>query len=142
MSLSPIRSITLILVLLAAACGPTPTEPSHFAAFSQTDLRLGTGAEATSGNLLTVHYTLWLYSATANSNKGPQLETSAGGDPFTFELGSGTTIRGWDTGLVGMRVGGLRRLVLPPSEAYGPTRNNRVPPDSTLVFEIELLAVE
>ena len=143
MLLPTFRSIALALVMLAAvACGPTPTEPSHYAEFGQTDLRLGTGTEAASGTVVAVHYTLWLYDAIANDNKGPQIETSRGGDPFTFELGSGEVIRGWDAGLVGMRVGGLRRLVIPPSQAYGPTRNGVVPPDATLVFEIELLGVE
>jgi FKBP-type peptidyl-prolyl cis-trans isomerase FkpA len=143
MSLPTLRSIALSLVTLAAvACGPTPTEPSHFAEFTQTDLRLGTGDEAVAGRDVTVHYTLWLYNATATSNKGPQIETSLGDEPFTFELGIGQVIRGWDTGLVGMRVGGLRRLIIPPSQAYGPARSGQIPPDATLLFEIELLAVE
>ena len=140
---SLLRSLAIAACVLgAAACGPTPTEPSHFSEFTQTDLRLGTGTEAATGSRLTVHYTVWLFNAGATNNKGPQLETSVAGEPFSFLLGSGETIAGWDAGLVGMRVGGLRQLVLPPSQAYGRTRNDRVPPDATLLFEIELLAVE
>lgn len=134
----------LLLLSLAAAsvsCGESPTSPSHFAAFEQTDLRAGTGAEAASNTKLTVHYTLWLYNATAAGNKGPQVESSVGATPFSFVLGAGDVIDGWERGLAGMRVGGLRRLVVPPSLGYGDTRNGAIPGNATLLFEIELLDV-
>ena len=135
-------SSAAVLLVASAACGPAPTQPSHFSAFQQTDLRLGTGTEAAAGNTLSVDYTLWLYNATAPDNKGPLLDSSLGTEPFSFVLGRGDTIRGWDQGLVGMRAGGLRRLVIPPSLAYGRSRSGLVPPNATLVFEVELLTVE
>lgn len=131
----------VFLSVLAAACGESPTSPSHFAAFSQTDLREGTGAEAVANSEVTVHYTLWLYSASAAGNKGPQVESSVGQEPFSFVLGASNVIQGWERGVVGMRVGGLRRLVVPPSLGYGDTRNDAIPPNATLLFEIELLDV-
>src|SRR5512134_1363111 len=102
-----------------AGCTDSATAPSDFAPFSQTDVRVGTGAEAVSGAVLEVHYTGWLYDGTKAENKGLQFDSSAGGDPLSFTLGAGRVISGWDQGLVGMRAGGLRRLVIPPSLAYG-----------------------
>jgi FKBP-type peptidyl-prolyl cis-trans isomerase FkpA len=142
-----VRSASLRVVfalgacVIAAGCGETPTEPSHFASFSQTDLLLGTGDTAATSNRLSVHYTLWLYSTSATNNKGVQIETSAGLDPFAFVLGGNDVIDGWNQGLVGMRVGGLRRLVVPPSLGYGQSRNGIIPPNATLLFEIELMSV-
>lgn len=123
------------------ACGSSPTEPSS-APFSQTDLRGGTGTEAAAGKVLTVHYTGWLYDASKPDGKGVQFETSVGVSPFSFTLGFGGVIAGWDQGLPGMKIGGLRRLVIPPSLAYGPVRNGPIPANATLVFEIELLDVQ
>jgi FKBP-type peptidyl-prolyl cis-trans isomerase FkpA len=124
-----------------AGCGGTSTGPSSTAPFSQVDLRVGTGAEAASGNSLTVNYTGWLYDPTRADLKGLQFDTSLGKDPFTFSLGSSQVIQGWDRGLVGMKVGGIRKLVIPPSLGYGGTRNNSIPPYATLVFEVELLDI-
>lgn len=136
------RLFTLIVISAAlAGCKATPTAPST-AAFSQADLRVGTGAEATSGKAITVHYTGWLYDGSKADSKGLQFETSAGRTPFSFTLGAGQVIAGWDQGLVGMKVGGSRRLVIPPSLAYGPARNGPIPPNASLVFEVELIAVE
>jgi FKBP-type peptidyl-prolyl cis-trans isomerase FkpA len=126
----------------AVGCDDAPTAPTHFAAFNQIDLSVGTGAEAASGRVLTVHYTGWLYNEEEEDNKGAQFDSSRGGGPLAFQLGAGQVISGWDRGLTGMRVGGLRRLVIPPSLAYGDTRNGPIPPNATLVFDIELLAVE
>lgn len=138
--------IAIIIALVAAACGggddSTPTSPSPNVPYSQTDLRVGTGAEAVAGRRVTLHYTGWLYDANAAENKGRRFETSVGGAPFQpFTLGTGFVIRGWDQGLVGMRVGGLRRLVIPPALAYGPSGQGQIPPNATLIFEIELLEV-
>ena len=138
---STLPTIVLILSALIAGCGETPTTPSQFAAFSQTDLRVGTGTEATSSNRVTVDYTLWLYDATATGNRGIQIESSVGGTPFTFVLGSSDVIQGWNRGVAGMRVGGIRRLVIPPSLAYGQNRKGIIPQNATLVFDIELLDV-
>ena len=133
------------LMALSAAsvgCTSSSTSPSNSPAFSQTDVRAGTGTAAANGKALTVNYTGWLYDASKSDLKGLQFDSSVGKTPFTFTLGAGQVIAGWDQGLVGMQVGGLRRLVIPPSLAYGATRFGSIPPNATLVFEIELLAVQ
>ena len=81
-------------------------------------------------------------AATKPDLKGLQIDTSVGGTPFTFTLGIGQVIAGWDQGLPGMKVGGTRRLVIPSSLAYGSVRSGPVPPFATLVFEIDLLNVQ
>jgi FKBP-type peptidyl-prolyl cis-trans isomerase FkpA len=132
----------LLLAALVAGCGDSPAAPSAAPAFSQTDLRLGTGADAAAGKALSVHYTGWLYDASKTDHKGLQFETSVGGDPLAFTLGAGQVIRGWDQGLIGMKVGGLRQLVIPSSLAYGGARNGPIPPFATLIFEIDLVDVQ
>jgi FKBP-type peptidyl-prolyl cis-trans isomerase len=126
----------------AAGCDTGSTGPSSTASFSQVDLRLGDGTEAVAGKTLTVQYTGWLYDPTRADLKGLQFDTSAGSAGFPFVLGTRAVIAGWDQGLVGMKVGGIRRLVIPPSLAYGNVRNRSIPPSSTLIFEIELLDVK
>jgi FKBP-type peptidyl-prolyl cis-trans isomerase len=109
------------------------------------DLRPGMGDLARSGMQLLVHYTGWLYAPDALGYRGRKFDSSRDrGQPFTFTLGEGRVIKGWEVGLVGMQVGGLRRLVIPPELAYGSRNigNGLIPPDSTLVFEVELLGVE
>lgn len=131
------------LSLAWAGCtASAPTEPSGTAPFSSTDLRPGTGTAAGVNQFVIVHYTGWLYDATKPDQKGLQFDSSTGREPFRFLLGSGGVILGWDVGLLEMREGGLRRLVIPPSLAYGDRRNGVVPPHATLVFEVELLDVE
>jgi len=111
--------------------------------YSQIDLRVGTGTEATAGRTITVNYTGWLYAAGAADNKGTQFDSSVGRAPFSFVLGRGQVIAGWDQGVAGMRVGGQRRLVIPPSLAYGSAGSPPViPPNATLVFDVELLTVQ
>jgi len=127
--------------VLTAGCSDSPTVPSNSAPYSQTDLRVGTGGDAVSGKVLTVQYTGWFFNDSRPDDKGPVFDSSAGGDPFIFTLGVGGVIEGWDRGLAGMRVGGLRRLVIPPSLAYGRFRNNSIPPNATLLFEVELIEV-
>jgi FKBP-type peptidyl-prolyl cis-trans isomerase FkpA len=133
---------TTIAAVSVAGCTETPTAPSNFAPFTVTDLRVGTGGDAVNGKLLTVNYTGWLYNTSRTDNKGAIFDTTAGADPFTFQLGAQGVIQGWDQGLAGMRVGGLRRLVIPPSLAYGAARNGVIPPNATLLFEVELVEVE
>ncbi|MDH4258913.1 MAG: FKBP-type peptidyl-prolyl cis-trans isomerase [Gammaproteobacteria bacterium] len=110
-----------------------------------TDLALGIGDEALPGMVCVVHYTGWLYDRKAQDQRGHEFDDShKRGRPFSFPLGGRHVIKGWDLGVVGMRVGGLRRLVIPPALAYGDRNvgNGAIPPGSTLLFEIELLAVE
>lgn len=137
--------IVLLISSLAGACGDDAgTSPSSTSspAYSQTDLRVGTGVEAVAGRAATVHYTLWLYDAGRAENKGSQIESSVGAQPFTFVVGARQVIAGWDQGVPGMRVGGQRRLVLPANLAYGSSGSGRIPPNAPLVFDIELLAVQ
>lgn len=141
-SLMSIRfACVALLALLSGACGGSASSPSSAStpAYSQTDLVVGTGATATSGRTVTVSYTGWLYDASKSDFKGTQFDSSAN---FTFVLGAGRVIAGWDQGVVGMRVGGQRRLIIPPSLAYGSqSPSNAIPPNSTLVFDITLLNV-
>jgi FKBP-type peptidyl-prolyl cis-trans isomerase len=132
--------MVLAVAVAAAGCDGTPTQPAP--AFAQTDLRLGSGDEAASGDTLTVHYTGWLYDGTKPDQKGLQFETNVGGTPFVFVLGVGQVIAGWEQGLPGIQAGGIRRLVIPPALAYGTIRRGTIPPNSTLIFEIEVTAIE
>jgi peptidylprolyl isomerase/FKBP-type peptidyl-prolyl cis-trans isomerase FkpA len=99
------------------------------------DLTVGDGTEAVSGKSVEVHYTGWL-------TDGKQFDSSVGRSPFSFRLGGGQVIQGWDRGVVGMKVGGKRRLTIPPELGYG-SRGfpGAIPPNSVLVFEVELLGV-
>lgn len=133
--------LAVALPLAASGCTDPPAGPSSFAAFSQTDLRLGTGPAITGGGIAVVHYTGWLYDPTAADRRGAQFDSSIGSSPFAFIVGQGQVIAGWDLGLVGMQAGGVRELVIPPSLAYGATRNRVIPPNATLVFQIELVRI-
>jgi FKBP-type peptidyl-prolyl cis-trans isomerase len=131
-------------LLIASGCGgsdstssPSPSQPRG--EFAQTDLRAGTGTPAATGRLLTVAYTGWIFDPTRPENKGTQFDS---GSAFQFTLGSGQVIRGWDQGVVGMRVGGQRRLTIPPELAYGSAGRGPIPPNATLVFDIDLLNVQ
>jgi FKBP-type peptidyl-prolyl cis-trans isomerase FkpA len=102
------------------------------------DVVVGTGAEATTGKQATVHYTGWLRS------NGQKFDSSKDhGQPFTFTLGAGNVIQGWDKGVAGMKVGGTRILVIPPELGYGATgAGSAIPPNAVLVFQVELLDVK
>lgn len=101
------------------------------------ELKAGTGDEATTGKSVDVHYTGWL-------TNGTKFDSSVDrGQPFSFPLGAGRVIKGWDQGVAGMKVGGKRKLTIPPELGYGARGAGAViPPDATLVFEVELLAVK
>jgi FKBP-type peptidyl-prolyl cis-trans isomerase FkpA len=134
-----------VLLLSAAGCGssnspsaPSSTQPR--AEFTQTDLRVGTGTAASNGRALTVSYTGWLFDPARPDQKGTQFDSSTS---FPFTLGVGGVIRGWDIGVVGMRVGGQRRLIIPPELGYGSAGSPpRIPGNASLVFDIELLNVQ
>ena len=110
--------------------------------YTQTDLQEGTGAMVSSGQTATVNYTGWLYSDAAPDNKGTKFDSSIGREPFAFRLGAGQVIRGWDQGVQGMKVGGRRRLVIPPHLGYGDRgAGGVIKPGETLIFVVDLLAV-
>ena len=106
-----------------------------------TDTTVGTGAEATPGHKVSVHYTGWLYN---NGQKGAKFDSSLDrGQPFSFTLGAKQVIRGWDEGVSGMKVGGKRTLIIPPDLAYGQRgAGGVIPPNATLTFDVELLQVD
>jgi FKBP-type peptidyl-prolyl cis-trans isomerase len=109
----------------------------------KTDVKVGTGAEATAGHQVSVHYTGWLYDAAAPGHKGSKFDSSRDrGTPFNFPLGAGRVIKGWDQGVQGMKVGGQRTLVIPANLGYGPRgAGGVIPPNATLLFDVELLGV-
>lgn len=109
----------------------------------KTDTKVGTGAEAVAGHEVTVHYTGWLYDEKAPGHKGSKFDSSRDrGEPFTFDLGAGMVIKGWDQGVAGMKVGGQRTLIIPPDLGYGARgAGGVIPPNATLVFDVELLGV-
>ena len=130
-----------VLALGLAACAESPTGPSSGAPYSQVDLRLGTGADAVTGKNVVVNYTGWLYDPSKTDGKGLQFDSSVGQTPLSFTLGTGSVIEGFDRGVTGMKVGGARRVIIPPSLGYGPSRNNSIPPYATLVFDVELVEI-
>ncbi len=108
------------------------------------DTKLGTGAEASPGQHITVHYTGWLFDTAAPENKGHKFDSSRDrAEPFSFMLGAGHVIGGWDQGFAGMKVGGQRTLIIPPELGYGARgAGGVILPNATLLFEVELLGVE
>ena len=144
--MTPLRRHLAIVSLMwlgmaLTGCLDNPTAPTDSPPFTITDLQIGTGAEAVSGSVLTVDYTGWLYDPAMPDNKGQRFDMSTGG-AFSFSLGAGDVIAGWDQGLLGMRVGGSRRLVIPPDLAYGERgAAGIIPPFATLVFDVELVGV-
>jgi FKBP-type peptidyl-prolyl cis-trans isomerase len=140
-------SAFILLLLSCAGCGgsdsPTaPTlPPTSSGTYSQTDLVVGTGAVANNGNRVSVAYTGWLYDTSKPNGKGNQFDSSTA---FPFTLGAGQVIRGWDQGVPGMRVGGQRRLIIPPELAYGSSTPDptRIPANATLLFDITLNLVQ
>jgi FKBP-type peptidyl-prolyl cis-trans isomerase len=143
------RRILPWLALLAFAFGcsssSTPTSPTlpptSSGPYSQTDLVVGFGATATNGSRVTVAYTGWLYDTSKPNGKGNQFDSRTA---FPFTLGVGQVIRGWDQGVLNMRVGGQRRLIIPPELAYGtgtPDASS-IPANATLLFDVTLNSVQ
>ncbi|MDP1636074.1 MAG: FKBP-type peptidyl-prolyl cis-trans isomerase [Gallionellaceae bacterium] len=123
---------------------PAKVEAAVISELIKTDNKLGSGTEAVAGKFVTVHYTGWLYDQNAASYKGKKFDSSFDHNkPFVFPLGSGRVIKGWDQGVEGMKVGGQRTLIIPPSLGYGERgAGNVIPPNATLVFDVELLNVK
>ena len=116
---------------------------SGITSLQKQDVTPGTGAEATKDQMVRVHYTGWLYDASAADKRGTKFDSSKDrGEPFEFRLGAGEVIQGWDEGVAGMKVGGTRVLTIPPALGYGARgAGGVIPPNATLLFEVELLGV-
>lgn len=140
------RSLMLALsVALLAACTPAGPPPGgSVAELQRIDRQAGTGNTATGGSDVTVHYTGWLYDENAPEKRGAKFDSSVDrGQPFTFLLGAGQVIRGWDDGVAGMKVGGKRTLLIPSEYGYGRKgAGGVIPPNASLVFDVELLDVK
>ncbi len=133
----------LMLSLLAACTPPGPPPGGSIAEFQKLDTVAGDGAEAVAGHDVTVHYSGWLYDENAADKHGRKFDSSLDrGEPFTVPLGAGKVIRGWDEGVAGMKVGGRRRITIPPTLGYGKRGYPPViAPDETLVFVVDLVGV-
>ena len=108
----------------------------------KTDNVVGNGAEAVNGKVVVVHYTGWLYDAKSVKPRGQQFDSSLGRGPFSFPLGAGRVIKGWDQGVLGMKVGGKRTLIIPADLGYGAAgAGGVIPPNASLIFDVELLEV-
>jgi FKBP-type peptidyl-prolyl cis-trans isomerase len=137
------RSWFLVSLVLVAGCSGD-TERGGVTELIRQDGRVGTGTEAVAGRSVTVHYTGWLYDATRADHKGAKFDSSRDrNEPFSFDLGAGQVIPGWDQGVAGMKVGGQRTLTIPPDMGYGARgAGGVIPPNATLLFDVELLDVK
>jgi FKBP-type peptidyl-prolyl cis-trans isomerase FkpA len=148
--MGPIRSVAVALICWTAVSGcereraRPPAPPSGITTLTMKDLRVGNGTEVKKGATAVVHYTGWLYDPNTADHKGQRFDSSRDrGQPFRFRVGSGKVIQGWDEGVVGMKVNGERELLVPPDLGYGSRgAGGVIPPEATLLFEIELLGVE
>jgi len=133
-------------MLAMAGCGSSNNDsslaPTSVGVFTTTDLVVGTGATAISGSRVSTNYAGWLYDTGKPNGKGNQFDPGPG--PLTFTIGSGTLIPGFEQGVIGMKVGGSRRVIIPPNLAYGsnPPAGSIIPTNATLVFDITLNSVQ
>ena len=141
----------MALLVTAYGCGSN-TENTESSSMGQSNITelvkqddvVGSGNEAVAGRQVSVHYTGWLYDQSKSDHKGQKFDSSRDrNDPFSFRLGGGQVIQGWDKGVQGMKVGGKRKLTIPPQMGYGERgAGGVIPPNATLVFEVELLGVQ
>lgn len=141
-----LRSILAALPVLVAGChgnpSPAPQTPQH--AFESVEINPGDGEPIAPGRYAIVDYTGWLYDEAAPDHKGRTFDSSrSSGAPFRFQLGAGQVIAGWDRGVTGMRLHGRRLLIIPPDLAYGTAgAGGVIPANATLVFDVELVAIQ
>jgi FKBP-type peptidyl-prolyl cis-trans isomerase FkpA len=143
------RLLTLCVVGLGVTLGlagcdrnkaPAQVEAPAFP-LQKIDTVSGSGKEAVAGTTVFVHYTGWIYEPNSPQKHGAQFDSSVGRSPFSFKLGAGQVIPGWDEGVQGMKVGGKRTLIVPSSMGYGSNGVGPIPPHSNLIFDVELLDV-
>jgi len=137
-------SAVLLVCGLLISCGGDNMGQSNIKELLKQDAKVGTGTEAVPGRQVQVHYTGWLYDDGRPDHKGKKFDSSRDrNDPFTFKLGASEVISGWDRGVAGMKVGGQRTLTIPPDLGYGARgAGGAIPPNATLVFDVELLDVK
>ena len=134
----------LSIVLYGCADEPLTGAAATVTELKIIDNKVGVGERVMTGNRVAVHYTGWLYDAAASDHKGKKFDSSLDrGKPFTFKLGAGQVIKGWDQGVSGMKIDGERTLIIPSELAYGARgAGGQIPPGATLVFDIKLLDVQ
>jgi len=147
-----LASALLMTMLTMSGCNADSQSPkqekkamsTNITELVKTDTVVGDGREAEPGFNVTVHYTGWLYDPSKPDNKGSKFDSSVDrGEPFVFFLGGGQVIRGWDEGFAGMKIGGKRTLIIPPEYGYGARgAGGVIPPNATLVFDVELLGIK
>lgn len=138
---TPAAAATPAAPVVVGSATPGPAAESLIV----NDTKVGTGREATSGATVYMHYTGWLYRPLAKNMRGRQFDSSIPrGEPLDFVLGTGRVIKGWDQGIVGMKVGGKRTLIIPSELAYGSRAapGGGIPPNSALIFDVELIDVK
>lgn len=144
-----VSSLALSIAILPASVfaqdkvAPAAESAKAITELVKKDNVVGKGKEAVSGKLVRVHYTGWLYEPGKPENKGAKFDSSVDrSEPFVFSLGGGQVIKGWDQGVVGMKTGGKRTLIIPPEMGYGARgAGGVIPPNATLMFDVELLDV-
>ena len=138
-----LKKIFLISFILLIACGQKSGEfMENESGLKYQDNIVGDGTSPQKGQRVSVHYTGWLYDENSSDNKGMKFDSSVDkGRPFGFVLGVGSVIEGWDQGVLSMRVGGKRTLIIPPNLGYGSSGIGPIPPNATLLFEVELLEI-
>src|SRR3982074_3749047 len=148
MRLRSVATAALLISACAIAAAPQkgefPVTAPAPTTLEITDVKAGKGPAITAGQTAVVHYTGWLYSPSAADHKGKKFDSSRDrNDPFSFHVGGGEVIGGWDQGVVGMQAGGQRQLVIPPALGYGARgAGGVIPPNATLLFDIELLSIK
>lgn len=136
MNVMPLAFIAAVAISAPAAAAPV-TLPSGTQVIDQ---KIGTGDVAEQWHMVAVHYTGWLY---VDGKRGKKFDSSLDrGQPFVFPLGAGQVIQGWDEGVIGMKVGGKRTLIIPPAAGYGSEADEDIPANSTLIFDLELVGVQ
>jgi FKBP-type peptidyl-prolyl cis-trans isomerase FkpA len=145
-AVAAIIAAAALIAALPACSGkaPVPSPVDTVNSLESEDLKAGTGAPIAAGQQAVVQYTGWLYDASTADKKGKEFDSSANsGQPFRFVIGGGQVIKGWDQGVAGMKVGGIRRLIIPAALAYGEEgAGGVIPPGATLVFDITLTGIE
>ena len=142
------QQLTCLLALFTLACGSSSTVEtpgaSNIKTLNVVDEKIGEGNEAAFGRDVLVHYTGWIYDEKRNQHRGREFDSSRDrNEPLSFKLGGGEVIKGWEEGVNGMKVGGRRVLTIPPDMAYGEKGfEELIPPNATLIFDVELVDVK